>query len=364
MLTCIATSDCLNSTFHISKCIFHLHIIFIFPYSTLSGHDKILETVVVTRVTDHLERHHFLCSRQFGFRQKRSAADLQLLLASGLSAALDQSKVTFVVALDVEGAFDRVWHETLVTKLWAAGIDGALLPLLRDYLSDRHLKVTVSGQESEVQSIEAGVPQESSFSPLLWNIYINDLLHLIPSAKVYADDITLAQSYNRKEERAIVSQLNTRLSRIVAWGMWQIKFASHKTQLLRVSRSSTALRLNFNRATLKPQDEVEVLRFTYDRGWTFRTHIARPFSEASGKLASLRRMSWLLDDMGLETLYKAQVRSSMEFACLAWVNTSNKHLILLGRVQDRVARLITDNDAAPFNTVVTLWDSRWCIKCR
>ena len=41
---------------------------------------KILERVVVARVTYYLERHHFLYSRQFGFRQGRSAADLHLLL--------------------------------------------------------------------------------------------------------------------------------------------------------------------------------------------------------------------------------------------------------------------------------------------
>ena len=93
-----------------------------------------------------------------------------------------------------------------------------LLPLLRDDLSDRRLKVTVSGRASEVQPIVAGVPQGSCLGSLLWNIYINDLLDLISSAKVYADDITLAQSYNRNEERTNASQLNTRLSHIVARG--------------------------------------------------------------------------------------------------------------------------------------------------
>ena len=140
------------------------------PVSLLSVLSKVAETIVASRVTEHLEVHHLLCTRQFGFRQGRSAADLHLLLSSELSAALDQGKKTAVMVLDIEGAFDRVWHEALVAKLRSAGIDGALLPLLRDYLRDRQLRVTVCGRESELQPIRAGVPQGSCLGPLLWNI--------------------------------------------------------------------------------------------------------------------------------------------------------------------------------------------------
>ena len=329
------------------------------PVSLLPVLSKVVETIVASRVTEHLEKHHLLCTRQFGFRQGRSAADLHLLLTSELSAALDQGKKNAVVALDIEGAFDRVWHEALVTKLRAAGIDGALLPLLKDYLRDRQLKVTVGGRESEVQPIRAGVPQGSCLGPLLWNIYINDLLHLIPRTKAYADDVTLAQSYDPEEEAAVTARLNYNLSRIVAWGnKWQVRFASHKTQLLIVSRSCTSLRLNFNGNTLTPRDEMEVLGVTYDQKLTFSSHIERLARQASGKLASLRRMSWLLDGRGLEVLYKAQVRSSLEYACLAWGGAAKKHLSLLDKVQDRVTRLISDSSGGPEPHLHTLQHRR------
>ncbi|KAG0727862.1 hypothetical protein GWK47_003922 [Chionoecetes opilio] len=56
-------------------------------------------------------------------------------------------------------------------------------------------------------------------------------------------------------------------------------------------------------------------------------------------------MSWLLDSKGLEVLYKAQVRSSMEYACLGCSGADNKHLALLDKVQDRAVRLIRDSGA-------------------
>ena len=318
------------------------------PVSLLPVLSKVLETIVASRLTQHLERHHLLSTRQFGFRQGRSAADLHLQLSSEWGAALDRGKAALVVALDIEGAFDKVWHAALVTKLRAAGVDGPLLKLLESYLRDRHFKVTVNGRESMLQPIRAGVPQGSCLGPLLWNVYINDLLHLIPSTRAYADDLTLSLCYGPEEEAATVSMLNTTLSRIAAWGKrWQVSFAAHKTQLLNISRFRTAPRLVFQGDTLTPQDEVEVLGVTYDNKLTFRSHIERLAREASGKLASLRRISPLLDSKGMEVLYKAQVRSSLEYACLAWGGAANKHLALLDKVQERAARLIREAGHQP-----------------
>ncbi|KAG0713256.1 hypothetical protein GWK47_016610 [Chionoecetes opilio] len=56
-------------------------------------------------------------------------------------------------------------------------------------------------------------------------------------------------------------------------------------------------------------------------------------------------MSWLLDGKGLEVLYKAQVRSAMEYACFGWGGAANKHLALLDKVQGRAVRLIRDSGA-------------------
>ncbi len=75
---------------------------------------KVLESIVAMRMTEHLEHHHLLCTRQYGFRQGRWAADLHLLLTAKWSAALDKGRATVAVALDIEGAFDKVWHETLI----------------------------------------------------------------------------------------------------------------------------------------------------------------------------------------------------------------------------------------------------------
>ncbi|XP_063886388.1 uncharacterized protein LOC135114416 [Scylla paramamosain] len=56
---------------------------------------------------------------KFGFRKERSAADVNLLLANDWSNVLDQGRHMAVLALDITGVFDRVWHSVLVERLRA-----------------------------------------------------------------------------------------------------------------------------------------------------------------------------------------------------------------------------------------------------
>ncbi|XP_063881678.1 uncharacterized protein LOC135111930 [Scylla paramamosain] len=253
------------------------------PVSLLPVLSKVLESIVASRVTEHLEKHHLLCGRQFGFRPGRSAADLHLLLTSEWSAALDAGKATAVVALNIEGAFEKVWHAGLLAKLRAAGVDGPLLLLFGDYLREKNLKVVIDGQESEQHAVRSGVPQGSCLGSLLWNICINDLLHLIPSVRDYADDLTLAQSYSPGEETDTADHMNVTLNRIVSWGSkWQVKFVPNKTQMSIISRSRTPLQLSLEGQAIRRQDEMDVLGVTYDSALTFRHHIERLAREASG----------------------------------------------------------------------------------
>ena len=313
------------------------------PVSLLSVVGKVLEGIIAGRLTSHLDRQYLLNDRQFGFRKGRSAADLNLLLTSEWSDALDQGRPTAVLALDIAGAFDRVWHAALVERLRAVGVSGALLELLRDYLHEREMQVVHNGQQSSPQRIQAGVPQGSVLGPLLWNIYINDLLDLVPSARAYADDVTVSVSYAPGEEHAVTSRLNTTLRRLEDWGhRWQVSFAPQKTQLMVVSRTSTDIRLCFNGATLVPQADLLILGVTYDTKLTFQAHIEQLTRAAAGKLACLRRMSWLLDIRGRELLYKAQIRSPMEYSCLAWGGAASSHLTLLDKIQRRAERLIRE----------------------
>ncbi|KAG0723280.1 putative RNA-directed DNA polymerase from transposon BS [Chionoecetes opilio] len=223
--------------------------------------------------------------------------------------SLDRGEDTFVVALDIAGAFDRVCHQGITTKLRSLGICGDLLHLLQDYLHERTLRVVVNGHTSSENAIKASVPQGSVLGPLLWNVYFNDILQLIPEAKAYADDCTLTfTSCERTDRHNTVIRINRALQSIASWGKrWQVTFAPDKTQAVLISRRQDAVNW----------DQHAIL--------------------LAGRKIHLQESVNILGGVG--TLYKSQVRSLMEYSPLAWSSCPPSYLRLLDRAQARAQRL-------------------------
>ena len=103
------------------------------PISLLSCASKIFEQVIGEQLNSFLEDHHILSHRQYGFRMKRSSSDLLLHLSKMWNNSLDSGMPTLVIALDIAGAFDCVWHQALLSKLKAIGVGGDLLNMLANY---------------------------------------------------------------------------------------------------------------------------------------------------------------------------------------------------------------------------------------
>ena len=162
--------------------------------SLLSAVGKVLERIVAKVICQHMSESHLLPDRQFDFRPRHSTSDLLLLLSKNWQDALDEGLNTLVVVLDIVGAYDRVCHAGLVEKLCAKGIQGDLLVLLEDYLRERTLQMVINEQSSRPSPIQALVPQGSVLGPILWNIYINDLLWQLSTGAAYADDCILSRS--------------------------------------------------------------------------------------------------------------------------------------------------------------------------
>ena len=121
----------------------------------------------------------------------RSTATNLTFFIDSISRLVDNRSSVDAIYTDFSKAFDRVNHDTLLSKLNSLGINEPLLSWFQSYLRGRTSKVVVSGYSSDPFPVNSGVPQGSHLAPLLFNIFINDIGQCLKNSTyiLFVDDL-------------------------------------------------------------------------------------------------------------------------------------------------------------------------------
>ena len=147
----------------------------------------------------------FFSTKQFGFMSNRWTVLQVLNVFFESSEALDGGENIDCIYFDFKKAFHTVAHKRLYNKLKAYVLTNPFLGWIENFLKDRTQRVIVNGTPSAWAKVNSGIPQGSVLGPLLFIIFINDIVEEISSEiYLFADDTKLFRIINHSADKKIL----------------------------------------------------------------------------------------------------------------------------------------------------------------
>ena len=313
------------------------------PISILPTLSKLCESVIHERLLRHCIENNVISEKQAAYLKGDSTISQLLYIVHKIKLSWGQKNLTHGLFLDVSSAFDKVWHNGLLGKLGQIGVEGSFYDMLKSYLTDRRQVVVVNGHKSEMVQIKAGVPQGSRLGPLLFIIYMNDIINNIESdILIFADDTSLFASGS--DPVLTVEQLNRDLQKISNWSKkWKVSFNAKKSKDIIFSNKylNNSPPLVFNGNFIERVNSHKHLGVYLSSTLDWSVQLNEVCLRANRKLSVLRSVK-ILNRQTLDLLYKITVRSVIDYALPVYYNNlTQKQKMRLEQIQYRAAKLVT-----------------------
>ena len=211
---------------------------------------------------------------------------------------------------------------------------------ISNFLSDRLFQVKIGSTLSDFHVQENGIPQGSILSPVLFNIKINDIVTAVlkdSESSLFVDDFSLF--LRGRSLPSVIRQLQLCVNSVNKWVQENgFKFSVSKTECVHFTNQRGVFMepdIKLDGTSMKVADEAKFLGLVFDRRLTFRAHV-KYLKTVCDKALNLLRVvghtNWGADKVVLLRLYRALVRSKLDYGCIAYGSASKSVLRTLDAV--------------------------------
>ena len=257
---------------------------------------------------------------------------------------LTQKKEVRVVFCDISKAFDRVWHRGLLYKLSRIGCSDHVIKWFSSYLSNRRQCVILSGALSEWAPVYTGVPHGSILGPLLFLIFINDIVKNINySIRLFADDTSLYIIVENPQTAAITMNLTWAPYHNGLLIGWLILMQGKTISLLISLKQNPVLhpQLLMNDTVISESTSHKHLGVTFSNTCSWTEHIAQVTESAWLRLNLLRALKFKINRITLEKNYIGFTRPLLEYSDSVWDNCSTECKNQLESIHNEAGRIVS-----------------------
>ena len=313
------------------------------PISLLPALSKILEKIFHSRLYDFVTNNNLLHPNQYGFRKSYSTDFAIIQLYDKIVNSLSNKEHCVGVFKDLSKAFDTIDHNILIRKLNNYGIRGIALSWFQNYLSDRKQYVSFQGSDSLKLDITCGVPQGSVLGPLLFILYINDIVRSAPKLTfiLFADDTNIL--YSHKNIDILTTTLNSELAKVQAWFECnKLSLNIDKTNFMyfkNIHSPPINCNIKINNKPLTEKFSTKFLGVTIDANLTWHEHVNNITKSISKNIGILYKLRNLISSTSLYLLYNALILPFLNYCNISWGNCSKTEIQTLFLLQKKAIRI-------------------------
>ncbi len=316
------------------------------PISLLPTLSKIFERIIYDQLYTHFTENNLLSEQQYGFRSKHSTELAAIKLVDYINKEIDQKNTPVNIYIDLSKAFDTLNFDILLYKLDYYGISGDSLRLIKNYLTNRKQYVIYNTHKSSLTDIKTGVPQGSILGPLLFSIYINDLINV--SAKLsylmYADDTTIYFNLEDFPINNIEYSVSCELSKVHTWLQHnKLSLNADKTKCMTFhtrQKKINPLIFSIDGQQIENVKHFKFLGIMFDDNLSWNTHVDMVSHKLSKVVGILGRLKITYPKQALLHIYNSLFVSHLNYGLLLWGRVFEK----IFKLQKKAIRIITHSE--------------------